>query len=421
MIQNPFHTHIHSLEELADGISAELHRPVTIEDVHHRLLSHSSHQSTDAARTSTIIERRVPERVINHLWRTGVIPTLMAAKGPIYIPEIKEIGLGNRLVISIWHKEQVLGFIWVLEGENTFTEKDKQFMKYAAESAKNFLLKRKIKMNIKEENHQEVFWKMLTGQFHSNELIIEKFRALRIMQPSFYVIAIFQFSQAITDDEERKLGYVLNAMQGCEVLLYTIDQEQLIILAALNEKELSLEILYQFSERLISKIKERLGVDSVIQGISSVQSDLVHIGTAYKEASTVLSMKKTFAVEIDHIHSYQNLGFYRYLDILLANLKAEELESYHLKKLHEYDQKYNTNLVETLEEYLIKDCNIHDAARSLNIHSNTLNYRLKRISDIGEIDLKDVTQKTTLFLVLKLTRHSGNPNSEFLEIGNNAS
>ncbi|MFC8050301.1 helix-turn-helix domain-containing protein, partial [Bacillus subtilis] len=40
----------------------------------------------------------------------------------------------------------------------------------------------------------------------------------------------------------------------------------------------------------------------------------------------------------------------------------------------------------------------------LNIHVNTLNYRLKRISQIAEIDLKNVNQKFTIYLDIKL-RH----------------
>ena len=42
--------------------------PVTVEDVNFRLLAYSSHEKvTDAARIATIINRQVPENLINSL------------------------------------------------------------------------------------------------------------------------------------------------------------------------------------------------------------------------------------------------------------------------------------------------------------------------------------------------------------------
>lgn len=40
--------------------------------------------------------------------------------------------------------------------------------------------------------------------------------------------------------------------------------------------------------------------------------------------------------------------------------------------------------------------------KKLNIHVNTLNYRLKRISKIAEIDLKNINEKFTIYLEIKL-------------------
>lgn len=407
MTEYPFHINISNLEELADIISETLHCPITIEDATHKLLSYSTHHgSTDAARTSTIIQRRVPERVINHLWKEGIIPSLLASCEPVYIHSINEIGLGNRLAVSIWHKDEVLGFIWALEMDKSFEKEDIQLLKQAAEAAKNLFMKRKMKNSKNEERHQEFLWKLLTSHYHSNERIVEKFHTLHLAPPSLYAIVIFQFSQEITDVIESKINYLLNTIQKSKVLLYTIDQQKLIFLSTLKENDHPLQTLHKFSDEFISKMKERYGIESIIQGFSGLRSDYTKVEKSYTEALTVLSMKKFFSSEVSHIHSYQNLGFYRYLDVLLENKKQHEYENYSLKKLNEYDKKYNNNLVETLDIYLNKDCNVHCAAKSLNIHPNTLSYRIKRISEIGEIDLKDVNQKMTLFLDLKLKKFS---------------
>lgn len=119
---------------------------------------------------------------------------------------------------------------------------------------------------------------------------------------------------------------------------------------------------------------------------------------------TVLSIKEKFPSETASIHSYQNMGIYQLIDLLLEQRKHEEYENQTLQKLHEYDQKYNCNLVETLEVFLNKDSNVSAVAKALNIHVNTLSYRLKRICEISEINLKDPNQKMILYLDLKLQK-----------------
>jgi DNA-binding PucR family transcriptional regulator len=61
-----------------------------------------------------------------------------------------------------------------------------------------------------------------------------------------------------------------------------------------------------------------------------------------------------------------------------------------------------------LEVFLNNDSNAKDAAEVLHVHTNTMNYRLKRISEIGEINLTNMDQKVTLYLDLKTERLSDN-------------
>ena len=403
---NPFHKNIQSLEELADVLGKLLQSPITIEDANHKLLSYSTHHGiTDPIRISTIIERRVPEKFINQLWKEGVIPTLLSSKEPVYFKAIDDGDLGNRLAVSIWNRDEVIGYIWAIGVNKSFTKEDFLLLKQAAEATKNIFLKNKLKTNQKEEYYQEFFWKLLTSHYQSNELIIKKFQENNLETPSRYSIIIFQYSQEITDDIEHKINYLLNTFQTPKILLHIFEHQSLICLTSLNEND-SLEILYKFSHEFIEKMNERYSIAPITQGISELQNDLLKIENSYHEALTVLSIKKKFPTEVADFHSYEKLGFYRYLNVLLESNTSHNYENKSLTKLKEYDQKYQNNLIETLEVYLNKDCNANIAAKALNIHPNTLTYRIKRISEIGEIDLKNVTQKLTLFIDLKLEKYS---------------
>jgi sugar diacid utilization regulator len=277
-------------------------------------------------------------------------------------------------------------------------------LKRAAEATKNKLIQVQTRKNKKEEQFQEFFWQMLTSHLDSNEEIINKFRSLQITPPSLFTVAVFQFSKELASDDEKHIAYLLKTIQQPKILLYTIDHQQLILFISLDSIHQPVKKLNTFCELFVNKMKERFGIESIVQGFSSVYTDYVKIEKSYREARTVLSVKEKFADEVKEIHSYQSLGIYKYIDVLIEKSGIQQIDNYSLKMLQEYDKKNNADLVETLEIYLNKDSNVHEAAKTLNVHINTLNYRLKRISEIAEINLKDPNQKITLFIDLKLKK-----------------
>ncbi|MGG3467269.1 helix-turn-helix domain-containing protein [Neobacillus pocheonensis] len=407
-LHDPFKTAFDSLDEFADLISQVLKCPVTIEDANHRLLAYSTHdERTDPARISTIIGRRVPEKVINQLWKEGTIPALLKTKDPIRVKNIDDVGLSNRVAISIWKQEEVIGFIWALEIDKSLTEDDFIQLKKAADAAKNKLLQLQTRKNKKEERSQEFFWKLLTGHLNVQEEILENFHTMQINASSSFAVLVFQFKENITSKEEQNISYLLKTNQRMKIMLHTIDCNQLILLVTAEGLENPLTELEQFAQVFVDKMRERYGVKDITPVLSGIYEDYLKIRQAYEETLSVLSIKQKFPGETKDIYNYQKLGIYQFLDLLLEKRTNEEYENYSLKKLHDYDKKHNSNLVETLEIFLNNDNNINDAAKELNVHANTLNYRLKRITEIGEVNFKDPNQKMLLYLDLKLEKYRG--------------
>lgn len=403
---NPFKGNYDSLEEFADHISDVLKCPITIEDATHRLIAYSTHDDrTDPARISTIIGRRVPEKVINSLWKDNIIPALLKTVEPIRVRNIDEVGLGNRVAISIWKDKHVLGFIWALEVDKSLSEQDLELLKNAAKVAKNKLLQLHIRKNKKEERYQEFFWKLLTGHITSTEEIEENFRYLQIVTPATFAIVVFTFKEEIKGEFERQISYILKITQKIQPLLFIIDYNQLILMASPGLSKQPLKELNDFIIGFISQMKVRFGVDSIKGSCGTIYDTFEKVEKSYKEALTVLPIKERFTEETKSIYNYQELGIYQFFDLLLEKRQNDRFENYSLKMLEEYDQKHKSNLVETLETYLNKDNNINTAAKELHIHTNTLNYRLKRISEIGKINLHDPNQKMTIYIDIKLNKY----------------
>ncbi|PFP30335.1 PucR family transcriptional regulator [Bacillus sp. AFS073361] len=407
-LPDPFKTAFESLDEFADLISQVLMCPITIEDANHRLLAYSTHdERTDPARISTIIGRRVPEKVINQLWKEGTIPALLKTQEPIRVKNISDIGLNNRVAISIWKQDEVIGFIWAIEIDKVLTEGDFILLKKAADSAKNKLLQLQTRKNKKEERSQEFFWKLLTGHLKVKEEIFDHFHSLQLTPPAFFAVLVFQFQENITNKVEQSISYLLKTNQRIKIILYTIDCNQLILMVSTTTIENPFNELEQFAKSFVLQMSERYGIKEIKPSYSSIYEDFLQTSKAYKETLAVLTIKEKFPLETKDIFTYQKLGIYQIVDLILEKRQTDAYENYALKRLHEYDQKHNSNLVETLEVFLNKDNNINDAAKELNVHANTLNYRLKRITEIGDINLRDPNQKMILFIDLKLEKYQG--------------
>ncbi|MNH92358.1 Carbohydrate diacid regulator [compost metagenome] len=401
--KDPFDRSFDSLESLADTISEQLHCPVTIEDANHRLIAYSSHDpQTDPARIATIIGRRVPEKVISALWQNGVIQNLMESDEPVKVSAITNVGLGNRLAIAIRKNNEILGYIWVLEVAAQQDLAIKQLTR-AAQAAKTKLLQLQIKKRKEEQGHQDFFWQLLTGHLKSDAVIKEKVEKLGIILPSSFHVIVLQFESEITDKVYQQIQYMITTTQQARIVFYVIHNNQLVLLSAPMQQRVAhgsnhyTEVFLYLTQQM----KKRFGSAPVMGGGGSLYEDYSLVEKSYQEALTVIQIRKQFPEETSSIYDYSHLGYYRFLPLILEEKRNHHLENECLQKLKRYDQEHNCNLLHTLEIYLYNDSNVKEAADILHVHTNSLNYRLKRISEIGDIDLKDMNQKVTLYLELK--------------------
>lgn len=400
--KHPFKRSFDSLEDLADSIKDFLGCPVTIEDANHRLLAYSSHEEeTDPARIATIITRRVPENVINKLWKEGIIPKLMETDEVVNIPQIKEIGLGNRLAISIRKNQEVLGYIWVVVENKKITKDTFIHLKDAANSAVPLLRKLHMQRKKKIEDYQDFFWQLITGHFTAQEEIIRKFHQLNVSIPEQYTVIVFQFESDITKKVEEHISYLITTSQKIKHHFLVVMRNELILLASpvLNPSER--QPLSEFIPFFISEMKNRFSIEGIKGGAGSIYQDLIKVEKCYQEALQVIELKDLYKEELANIFQFHQLGLFQFVK-LLKNIRTDEHPA--IKILEDYDKENKTNLLKTLEVFIQNDSNVSDTAKQLYIHTNTLGYRLKRITEIADFDLKNVHEKMAIYLDLKIRK-----------------
>ncbi|RMG78361.1 MAG: PucR family transcriptional regulator, partial [Chloroflexi bacterium] len=72
--------------------------------------------------------------------------------------------------------------------------------------------------------------------------------------------------------------------------------------------------------------------------------------------------------------------------------------------LAEHDDRKQGDLIRTLNGFFEANGNLAKAAQDLDVHRNTLVYRLERISELTDMDLNDADNRLMLHLALKIQR-----------------
>ncbi|WP_195571296.1 PucR family transcriptional regulator [Paenibacillus sp. 1001270B_150601_E10] len=401
---NPFDRQFDSIESIVDTISEVLQCPATIEDVSHKLIAYSSHMAdTDQARIATIIGRRVPEYVINALWKEGIIQQIMSSTEAVRIPPIQELGLKSRIVIAIRNHQDVIGFIWVLDDHQLADDIAQLQLKRAAQAAKLKLLEMQNDRRKQEQQHFELCWSLLTGQEHSEMSIKEKALQYGIQLPDSYQVVVLEFDSEINEKQYQQMLFIVRTVENLRIPLYVIHQNRLIMIA--GTKGIRQTIIQYEEERdvFVHRLIQRFATDAHV-GCGSYYRYFTKAELSYHEALVVLQIKHSFPDEVDEIHNYKDLGYYRFLPSMYTEKEKTQVEHPSITLLRQYDLEHGSDLLTTLEVFLKHDSNVKKAAEALHVHTNTLTYRLKRMMEIGQMDLSQMDEKVTLYLELKLNK-----------------
>ena len=150
--------------------------------------------------------------------------------------------------------------------------------------------------------------------------------------------------------------------------------------------------------------------------ITTEPADLYRAG---QEA--LLAVNVAEASEGDAVMSFEDTGAYRLLLPALCDDPAELRRFFAetIEPLVNYDEQYETNLVQTVDTFLAADGNVAGTAQRLFTHRHTIRYRLERVKDLTGLDCSSTDGRERLSLGLKSMRVLGiaNPGGPAYEPG----
>lgn len=157
------------------------------------------------------------------------------------------------------------------------------------------------------------------------------------------------------------------------------------------------EVLYALlppTEDNLSLLRRRLGEDSLI-GVSDPVGTYERIPAASHEAVWAARVAPT---EPDRIARYRDATL---LSVLRDASEARAVVDRILGVLLDYDAEHDSDMVETVDTFLRCQRSWQKTAAELNIHRQTVIYRIKRVEDITGRNLSESAHIAELWLALR--------------------
>jgi hypothetical protein len=397
---------------VANAIAALLDAPITIEDRSSRVLAFSGRQDeADASRVETILGRQVPERYSRILAERGVFRELHRSDRPILVspaPDGTDAFSMPRVAVAVRAGDELLGSIWAAV-PGPLNEERTDALCDAAKLVALHLLRVRAGADVQRRLRADLLSSALEGGVGAREALDRLGLAgqqllvlgVAVSDPSDDAVAVHE-RQRVSDAFAMHLSAV--HPRSAAALVGDVAYG-LVPVPAAGEAEEGEERAVRIANDFLDRLGDRVGAVIGIGPVARDVSGLAHARTCVDRALRVLRDSRGER-RVARLADIQVEGLMLELRDMVAARGDRPTGS--LARLIEYDAVHNTNLVETLQAWLDAFGDVIAAAESLYVHPNTFRYRLRRLAEVGEINLADPEARFVAMLQLRvLTTQSG--------------
>jgi PucR family transcriptional regulator, purine catabolism regulatory protein len=313
--------------------------------------------------------------------------------------------IGHTTVLKV--EKRVAGYLSLVDSSETLDEFDRLILTYGGDVCAIELAKSRAISAAVEQARGDWIQMWLSGTPADDDLLATRAQQAGFDSSSAYIVAVFR---AVTDSGaalplESLISLVRDDMTRRSVSGAVGQYVDVIVALYPLEENASFKRLRDQTEEIRQQLAMRTPSGLVAAGISRPVKGLSTLREAYREAKDSVSIAQELG-EREETTFYGDLKLYQLLLALkeynLKNLRRFYEES--LLPLVEHDERKQGDLVRTLNGFFEANGNLAKAAGDLDVHRNTLVYRLERISELTGLDLDDSDNRLILHLSLKIQR-----------------
>ncbi len=313
-------------------------------------------------------------------------------------------------------EDESYGYIMVFEHQQQID--DIGFLALECSLAPAIIERVKLKQinEVKHQLRQDFFDDLLSGKIESVNAVTSLAELHRMNAKGTYMCQVIKLSnaeKAFGSNEEQLNKFLafkkkiiekierISATQGYNTV--SIHRANLIItfikVNDLSSYKNAKSFLKDFPNVVSNYILTNEDVEFSV-GIGSPIADYLNIRKSYFQA--ISAIEYAGEQKSNSISFYEDCMLDHLLNCIEDSNAISEFIDVSLGKLIAYDKNHSANMVATLEAYFESNANVSNAAKKLFLHRNSLIYRIEKIKEILDSDLKNASDLLMLQIGLRL-------------------
>lgn len=229
------------------------------------------------------------------------------------------------------------------------------------------------------------------------------------------IIDINHIKQLYVDDFDTELNADLEAtvntiqdisrqeLSACfeEAMYYRQSDFIVFLVSTKKDKRAHLD---QDIETVFGRILRRVTTQtpfSVNMGVGLYRDRAIEIAASYQEAKIMIQLAQDMNLS-GEVLFFERMGSYRLLAAIQDTQAKKLFIQQYLLPLLQWDQDHNSNLYYTLKTVIQTGWNLKEAAAALYIHYNSIKYRMAKIGELLQLNLKLHENQLNVELACKL-------------------
>ena len=317
---------------------------------------------------------------VRYVHENGLDEKLAHSKAPV--TRMNEIYGLNTMTSSITVHGTCLGRAMMIEHDHAFGEADEEVFSLFVRLAGQELQKTGF-LTLGGPQQGSYFLGRLLDDEHPNPMSTE--RRMQLVGftplPSLFVLCIRAAEGVLsTRSAESIRGQLQPLLHHSLVTLY--EGELVALVSRTSAPNLP-------DEADVAQLARIASANDLLIGISNTYSEATDTRAHLAQARAAIRYGSTYTKILDDTHVYRYCD-YTYMEMLdICNDHVNLINYVHpsVWVLYEHDQAHDSELLETLFAYMQNGCNTARTAALLNLHKNTLLYRMNRIKELTGNDL----------------------------------
>ncbi|QPP10231.1 PucR family transcriptional regulator [Streptomyces bathyalis] len=398
----PRHGHVgvlsrqHDLSSLANTLAGLVHGSVMIFTPGQELLAASRlTEGDDDMRRAAVLEQHGPPGYRSKLAQMGVYHRLWSDEGVVEVDAVPELGAGRRLAVAVRAGKENLGSIWVAESGGPLAGNAASLLAESAPVVAVRLLGLDQEELARHRMSEELVGRLLLGEVDPRTAGAH----LGIPPDAPAAVIVAEFADPAAG------GGGISAPAGGPAVAHRVREESLRHLAGYRWRAVATtgpdrvlialvdaadpEGIARAASGMAASVAESVGVELLV-GMGPSVPHIGELPASHTEAELVVRALKRRGQRGVRCASYDDVRGTANLIVLSETVAADErLQAGPVARLRAHDRRRGTDYTATLAVYLDAFGDTATAARALNVHANTLRYRLGRVRELTGLDLAD--------------------------------